>query len=141
GTRVLFGDAGLEAFQTSYVALFVLTLAIFGGPLLVFIPPLLKLKRSGLVEYGALASRYTQRFDRKWVKDGDSGEEILGTGDIQSLADLGNSYEFIRKMRAVPIELRDFVAMAIPGLVPALPLAATVMPVSEIVKDLLRLLA
>jgi hypothetical protein len=44
-------------------------------------------------------------------------------------------------MRSVPIELRDFIAMAIPGLVPALPLAATVMPVSEIVKDLLRLLA
>jgi hypothetical protein len=44
-------------------------------------------------------------------------------------------------MRAAPIELRDFVAMAIPGLIPVIPLAATVMPVSEILKDLLKLLA
>jgi hypothetical protein len=56
-------------------------------------------------------------------------------------ADLGNSYEKVRKLRAVPIEIADFVAMAIPGLVPAVPLAATVMPVSDILKGLLHLLA
>jgi hypothetical protein len=44
-------------------------------------------------------------------------------------------------MRVLPLELRDLVAMVIPGIVPAIPLAATVMPLSEIVKDLLRLLA
>jgi len=75
------------------------------------------------------------------VESVDATEEpLLGTADIQSLADLGNSYEFVRKMRVVPIELRDFVAMAIPGIFPALPLAMTVMPVSEILKDLLQLL-
>ena len=71
----------------------------------------------------------------------DATDELLGTADIQSLADLGNSYELVRKMRVLPIEVRDLVAMVIPGVVPAIPLAATVMPVSEIVKDLLRLLA
>jgi hypothetical protein len=64
----------------------------------------------------------------------------LGTADIQSLADLGNSYELIRKMRVVPIALSDFIAMAVPGLIPALPLAATVMPVGDLLKGILRLL-
>ena len=68
-------------------------------------------------------------------------EPLLGTGDIQSLADLGNSYECIDRMRVVPIELRDLGAMVFPGAIPAILLAATVMPVSEIVKRLLRLLA
>ena len=77
-------------------------------------------------------------FERKWVKDGGATDGLLGTGDIQSLADLGNGYELAKKMRVVPMELRDFIAMAIPG-IPALPLAATVMPVSEILKDLLQL--
>jgi hypothetical protein len=72
---------------------------------------------------------------------GTTDESPLGSGDIQSLADLGNSYLMLKKLRAVPIEAADFVAMAIPGLVPALPLAATVMPVSEIMKGLLHLLA
>jgi hypothetical protein len=64
----------------------------------------------------------------------------VGAADIQSLADLGNSYELIRKMRVVPIAFSDFIAIALSGVIPALPLVATVMPVSEILKGILRLL-
>src|SRR5262249_61073394 len=67
-------------------------------------------------------------------------EPLLGSADTQSLADLGNSYELVRKMRAIPIELRDFLGIALPAVVPALPLLALVMPVSEILQTLLRLL-
>lgn len=94
-----------------------------------------------MLKYGTLASRYTQKFDSKWIDEiNPAGEPLLGTADIQSLADLGNSYEVVRKMRAVPIELSDFIAMALPGVIPALPLAASVMPVGEILKGILRLL-
>jgi len=40
----------------------------------------------------------------------------------------------------IPITTSDFVAMAIPGVIPAIPLAPTVMPVTEVVKGLLKLL-
>ena len=80
-------------------------------------------------------------FDSKWLDAVNTAEEpLLGTADIQSLADLGNSYELIRKMRIVPIQLSDFIGIALPGVLPALPLAATVMPVGEILKGVLRLL-
>jgi hypothetical protein len=68
-------------------------------------------------------------------------EPLLGTGDIQSLADLGASFEIIRKMRILPVELTDFVAFVLPGLIPALPLAATVRPLGQIVKGRLKLIA
>ena len=74
-------------------------------------------------------------------QDGFTEEPLLGTGDIQSLADPGNSFEIIRKMRILPVELSDFIAFVLPGLIPALPLAATVMPLGEIVKNLLKLIA
>jgi hypothetical protein len=110
--------------------------------MLIFVPNLLALKQRGLMEYGTLGSEYTQAFYRKWVGRTEPAEEpLLGTGDIQSLADLGNSFEIIRKMRILPVELSDFSAFVLPGLIPALPLAATVMPVGEIVKDLLKLIA
>ncbi len=141
-SRILFSGGKLEDYQWSYVALFVIVLAIFAGPMLIFVPKLLVLKQRGLMEYGKLGSRYTQAFHRKWIEEAESTKEpVLGTGDIQSLADLGNSFEIIRKMRIVPIELSDFLAMVLPGLIPALPLAATVMPVGEIIKSLLKLLA
>jgi hypothetical protein len=140
-SRILFGGAALAQFEFIYAALVVLVLIVFAGPLMVFAPKLFRLKQDGLFRYGTLASQYTQAFDNKWVNDINAAQEsLLGTEDIQSLADLGNSYELIRKMRSVPIELSDFVGIALPGVIPALPLAATVMPVSEIIKGLFRLL-
>jgi hypothetical protein len=140
-SRILFGGAALEPFEPIYAMLIVLGLILFAGPLMVFAPKLFRLKQTGLLQYGTLASRYTQQFESKWVASVSAAEEpLLGTADIQSLADLGNSYELVRKMRVVPIELSDFIAIALPGVIPALPLAATVMPLSEILKGILRLL-
>ena len=140
--RLLFEGARLQEYLWSYVTLFVLALAVFAAPLLLFVPNLLALKQRGLMEYGTLGSEYTQAFYRRWVGKTEPTEEpLLGTGDIQSLADLGNSFEIIRKMRILPVELSDFIAFVLPGLIPALPLAATVMPMGEIVKDLLKLIA
>lgn len=140
-TSILFGGGKLQTFQSSYIALTVIALVVFAGPLLVFAPTLMTLKQQGLVQYGTLASRYTQLFHRKWVVDGgQTDESILGSADIQSLADLGTTFEMVRKIRIVPIELADFIAIAIPGVVPAIPLLATVMPVGDIFKGLLRLL-
>ena len=131
-SRVLFGGATLEQFEVIYAALIVIALILFAGPLMVFAPKLFRLKQDGLFRYGTLASQYTQAFDSKWANGINSAEEpLLGTGDIQSLADLGNSYELVRKTRVVPIELSDFIGIALPGVIPALPLAATVMPVGE----------
>jgi len=140
-SRVLFGGVRLEDFEITYAALIVTLLIVFAGPLLVFSPKLFRLKQDGMLQYGTLASRYTRQFESKWASGaGGSQEPLLGTADIQSLADMGNSYELVRKMRVVPIELSDFIAIALPGVIPALPLAATVMPVGEILKQLLRLL-
>jgi hypothetical protein len=139
--RILFGSAKLEDFEVTYGTAMMLVLLLFAMPLLVFAPKLIRLKQDGLIRYGALASQYTQQFDNKWVDGrGASEEPLLGAADIQSLADLGNSYELIRKMRVVPIALKDFIAIALPGVIPVLPLLATVMPVSEIFKGILRLL-
>jgi len=140
-SRILFSGATLEQFELIYVTLILLALIIFAGPLLLFAPKLFRLKQAGLLRYGTLASRYTRLFDSKWLDaDNTSEEPLLGTADIQSLADLGNSYELVRKMRVVPIQLNDFIGIALPGVIPALPLAATVMPVGEILKGVLRLL-
>ena len=100
-SRILFGGATLEQFELIYATLIVLVLIVFTGPLMVFAPKLFRLKQDGLLRYGTLASQYTQLFDSKWVDGINTSEEpLLGTADIQSLADLGNSYELIRKMRS-----------------------------------------
>jgi hypothetical protein len=51
--------------------------------------------------------------------------ELLGTGDLQSLADLGNSYSVVREMRVVPFGLENMARLAAATAAPLLPLTLT----------------
>lgn len=58
---------------------------------------------------------------------GSAGDDaLLGAADIQSLADLGNSYSLVRDMRSFPFGLEDVSRLAIATAVPLLPLLLTV---------------
>ena len=84
--------------------LVVFLLFVVVGPLLVFTPQLAQAKRTGNLEYGTLAERYVRAFDAKWLRgEAPADEPFIGSGDIQSLADLGNSLEVVRSMRIAPI--------------------------------------
>ena len=137
---VQYGGGTLEALRSALIAFLILALALALGPLLVFLPKLLDAKRRGLADYGTLASDYTHRFDRKWVREGVPGDEILGSGDIQSLADLGNSYATIRNMRFIPATLSNVITLALAAALPLLPVLAVIIPVEKILGVLLQLL-
>jgi hypothetical protein len=49
-----------------------------------------------------LANRYVFGFEEKWIRGGHQKSVSYWVGDIQSLADLGNSYAVVREMRIVP---------------------------------------
>jgi len=140
-TQILFEGKSLMSFKVEiagFVAFFVLFIL---GPLCVFTPPLLHAKRKGLGEYGKLASRYVQEFEGKWIRGGaPKGEELLGSGDIQSLADLGNSYAIVQEMRAVPFGIRDVTPLVVSSAVPLLPLLLTVFSLEELVTQLIKIL-
>jgi len=111
------------------------------GPLLVFAPGLVLAKRQGLREYGTLAERYVREFDTKWLRGGAPADEpLVGSADIQSLADLANSYEVVRTMHIVPITRDAVIRLAAATLLPIVPLALTMMPLEELVKKLLAIL-
>ena len=111
------------------------------GPLTMFTPQLTRAKRKGLVDYGLLANHYVERFEQKWVVgNATEGDELLGSGDIQSLADLGNSYAAVKEMRPVPFDLQDIGRLAVATAVPLLPLGLTVFSLEELVTRIFKLL-
>jgi hypothetical protein len=61
-------------------------------------------------------------------------EPLLGTADIQSLADLGSSFEYLRGMKVVPFGLRTVIQLALVTSLPCLPLILLVVPVSQVVE-------
>ena len=139
--RILFQGETLYAFRYVIAAFVILQLLLVLAPLCVFTPMLLALKRRGRREYGVLAARYTQEFHEKWIEGAALPDEpLLGSADIQSLADLANSYEVVRGIGAVPFGRDTIIQAAAPALIPFAPLALTVVPAEEILKKLLGML-
>jgi hypothetical protein len=140
-TEILYGGSTLSAIRAPVAVFVVIMVLVCVGPLVVFLPQLMAARRKGLVEYGGLALRYAAEFDRKWLRGGaPPGEELLGSGDIQSLADMGGSFERIEQMRPVPFGFKDVTALVAACLLPMVPVLATVMPIDEVVKIVLKVL-
>ena len=139
--RIFFVGAELTQFKAEIAVLVVFMLCVVLGPLLVFAPQLAQAKRKGLREYGTLAERYVREFDAKWLRGGAPAQEpFVGSADIQSLADLENSYEVVRTMRLAPITRDAVVRLAAATLVPMVPLLLTMMPLEELLKRLFSIL-
>jgi hypothetical protein len=138
--RIFFAGATLQDFKEEIFVMLVFLLCLVFGPLLVFTPQLLRAKRRGQLEYGNLAERYVREFDGKWLRrGGEAGEPLMGSADIQSLADMGNSFTVVRTMRLVPITRDAVLELSAAVLVPLAPLLLTVMPLEQLLKRLLGL--
>jgi len=139
--RIFHLGATLTAFkfEIGAVAVFVQCLVFF--PLLPFVTQLSRAKRTGLGEYGRLAARYVREFDAKWLRGGAAdGEALIGSGDIQSLADLSNAFDIVRGMRIAPVTREAIVQLAVATLMPVGPLLLTMMPLEELLRTLLGVL-
>jgi len=138
--RVLLLGASLPDFKLEVATLLLFLSAVILGPLLLFSPQLARCKRSGLLEYGTFAEGYVRQFDRKWLRGGVGADEaLLGSGDIQSLADLSNSFAVVRGMRLAPVTKYTLLQFGIAVLAPIAPLLLTMMPLETLLNKLLGL--
>ena len=136
--QIFFAGAKLTDFKMEIIGGMVMVLLLVLGPLLFFSPRLLRAKRIGLREYGILASRYVSEFDLKWVGAGAADDEqFIGSGDIQSLADLGNSFQVIRDIKPFPFGRDTVIWLVVFTLLPILPLVLTMIPLEELITKLL----
>jgi len=135
---IFFGGAKLTDFKMEIVGGVIYLLFVVLGPLLVFSPRIMQAKRNGLREYGLLASRYVSEFDLKWVRGNSAADEqFIGSSDIQSLADLGNSFQVIRDIRPFPFGRDTVIQLVVLTLIPVSPLVLTMIPLEELLNKLL----
>jgi hypothetical protein len=88
--------------------------------------------------YGRLGQRYASEFDRKWMGSQAPEEALLGSADIQSLADLRNGFLVIEGIPWAPFTFRNVVALALVTLAPLAPLLLTVFTAEELLDRLLK---
>jgi hypothetical protein len=137
--HIFFRGATLSDFKIELVVVVAFLLLLVLGPLLLFTPHLAAARRTGLREYGTLAERYVRAFDDKWLRGGAPKDEpLMGSADIQSLADLGNSFEIIRGIRVIPFARDTVLQLVVITLLPVAPLVLTMISLEDLLKRLLQ---
>ena len=140
--RVVYEKQPLLSFEVDATACVLFLMFCVLGPLFMFLPQLERAKRKGEAELSLLANRYVFAFNKKWIRGGggETDDELLGTGDIQSLADLGNSFSIATSMRIVPFGLDDVVRLIAVTAAPLLPLSLTILSPVEIISRVVKIL-
>ena len=137
--RILYQGAKLPEFKLEIAAIAIFLNLIILGPLFLFAPRLNQTRIVGLRLYGRLANEYVQGFDSKWVKgSAPAGEALLGSADIQSLADLANSFQVVQSMRTFPFGKEALLQLNLMIALPLLPLALTMFPLDELLLRLVK---
>ena len=129
--------AGLKVTELKWQALvFALAgLVVALGPLLVVSGRLWRCQIDGQHQYGSLATDYTRLFHARWLAQRERND-VLGSADLQSLADLAGGYEVVAKMRFVPFGPRAVIAIAAAAVVPMLPVALLGVPLDQLLAKL-----
>jgi len=135
--RIFYVGAALPEFKAEIAVVVIFVECLVLAPLFVFSAQLANAKRIGLREYGGLAMTYVREFDNKWLRGGAPVDEpLVGSGDIQSLADLGNSFTVVQEMRIAPVTKDVIIRLAVATLLPLTPLLLTIMPLEDLLKKL-----
>jgi hypothetical protein len=139
--RIVYQGGRLPDYVAEIVVVALLMYILVLGPTCVFTPRLLRQRREGLFAYGALASEYVIAFQKKWIEgQRPSDEPLVGSSDIQSLADLANSFEVVQHIQPFPFGRPAIVAVAVCVALPILPLSLTMFSLQELVTRLVRVL-
>jgi hypothetical protein len=131
------GTTSLEAVAPAIVLLVAVMAVLFLGPLLILAPQLRAARLSGLARYMELGSTYVNAFETKWIMPAAApGESILGSADVQSLADMQSSVGMVDEMRWIPVSLRLAMFGLGATLVPMTPLLLFKYPIAELAHKL-----
>ncbi len=140
GNRILHYGDSLRAYDMEVIVALAVMLVLVVCPLLVFTPLLLRAKRDGKYLYGRFGTEYVRDFHRKWIQGQGADPSPLGSADIQSLADLSNSYRVASDMNVLLFSRKTLTTVLVLNAAPLLPLGLTLMPFPELLMKVLTLL-
>lgn len=135
---IIYRGTSLGASNGPMVGYVVLATLIILTPILIFTDNLIELRANGILKYGDIGEEYARLFDDKWAKGiNPERESILGSSDIQSLADLRNSFDIVQNMSIVAIDRKSITMIIAAAFIPMIPLFFVALPFDEIIAKVL----
>jgi hypothetical protein len=82
--------------------------------------------------------RYVEEFRAKWLLGDARAEPLVGSRDIQALADLARANDVVRSMGVLPVSMKAIVRFVIVLALPFAPLVLTKIPLNELISRALK---
>ena len=140
GERIWHAHAKLLDFKLEIVGAIAFLMLLVLLPLTFFVFHLELARRRARREFGILSSNYVDLFRDKWVEHTPGeNEPLLGTPDLQSLADLGNSFNTVNKIQLFPFGRESIIRLVGILLLPLVPLILTIVPLKDIIDWIIKL--
>jgi hypothetical protein len=136
--QVLEGETTIKSLIPELVTFLLVALALALGPLIVFCLHLYRARRRGLAQYGDFTRLYVRQFHEKWIVRAAENDQPLGSSDIQSLNDLGQSYEVVVQTRLFVFGPRTVLAVWFSGIVPMIPMFSTLITVEQVLRRIVK---
>lgn len=135
--QILHGVIPLNSVAMPAAMLGVLVLLIFFGPLALFTPLLMRLRRIGLHEYDTLGHIHARQFHQKWIENCEPpAEELLTAPEISTLTDLATSVANVRRMHPFPFAKQPMAQVLLAALLPMIPVVTTQIPLKMLLKQI-----
>jgi hypothetical protein len=137
--EILRHEAHLLNFKLDAMVLLVIVLIVAMGPLVFFVPRLVRLNRQGILQYGRLGQLQSMEFHKKWILNLKGHEDdFLAAPEVGTLTDFSASYENIEKLQPFPLDLGTLAGVFLAIAVPILPVVVAEIPFITVLKALLN---
>ncbi len=115
---------------------------LFAAPLFFFYyRELLRTQHRDVLGYWALAEVQQRQFDRKWIDPDSKETDMLSVADFSEATDLSSILERAQRMTLVPFQANEILPLVAAALLPFLLALALEIPVMDILKVLLNMIA
>lgn len=139
--RVLQHGEKLTSFGHVAAVLLGAVLLVCVVPYFAFTPALMKMRRRGVLKYGAFARTAGEQFEKKWLDRTDSlNQETLTVDDFSALHSLYAVVSNVNDIRAVPVGRVDVYALIFVAFVPAIPVVIGSIPFEVVMRAAMKLL-
>ena len=139
GGRVFQDGMRIDRFIPDIIGFPIIFALLVLAPLAFFSSALVRTGFNGALEYGELASRYVEQFRQTWMSNHRTpAEPLLGSADIQSLADLSNAFQVAAGTQILPVGFKSVLILLFATALPFLPLALSVVPLTELLRRIVE---
>jgi hypothetical protein len=138
GHDAFYHDLDVHTLTVPAIALVIVLLIIALAPLLVFMPPLRRVRRENMLAYGALLAEHGRLVQKRWIRRQQVDDDaVLSAPEIGPVADTLSLFEAVSGMRPAPITKSSLVPIVVASVLPLIPVFAIQIPIKQILAKLL----